>query len=207
MGPANGESDVPLPVPYSLDEADGIVAASCDAVAAVVALEFALEDTELTLTGVSIGSVFVVVEVPTDEPVVVSVVDDGGETPAARLFEPLDALEGAAVAILVCAVDVCVAEEADVALAAGVALVAALPVPPVLDDAEPFAPDVPAALEVEPAPADELPVVPDVPPDVPALLLPIEPLPLPDAELPAADEPPPEVPEPPVLLVLAEVPA
>ncbi len=52
----NGDRDVPLPVPYSLDEADGRVAASSDAVSAVVVeLLFVVDDTEPAVTDVSTG--------------------------------------------------------------------------------------------------------------------------------------------------------
>jgi hypothetical protein len=80
--PVNGDIEVPAPVPYSLDDADGIVAASWEAVAAVVeALPLELEVTELTLTGVSIGKVDVFVEPP--DAAVDSVLDAGWLTPDA----------------------------------------------------------------------------------------------------------------------------
>jgi hypothetical protein len=79
----NGESDVPLPVPYSLEAADGRFAASSDAVSVVVVeLLFVVDATELTLTGVSIGWVIEVLEVTVD------VV--GGVTPEERPFAPVD---------------------------------------------------------------------------------------------------------------------
>jgi hypothetical protein len=56
MGPVNGDSDVPLPVPYSLEDADGRFAASSDTDSVLVdELLFVVDDTELTLTGESIG--------------------------------------------------------------------------------------------------------------------------------------------------------
>jgi hypothetical protein len=63
--PTKGDIEVPEPVPYSLDEAEGSVAASSEAASAVVeAPLFADDDTELTLTGVSIGKLAVFVLAP-----------------------------------------------------------------------------------------------------------------------------------------------
>ncbi len=71
--PTNGDIEVPLPLPYSLDEADGMFAASCDTAAVdVEELLFVVDDTDCTLIGVSTGK-FVVpaaVVVPPPPPLV-----------------------------------------------------------------------------------------------------------------------------------------
>jgi len=55
--PTNGESDVPAPVPYSLDDAEGRFAASCETVDGDVdVLLFVFDETELTFTDVSSGT-------------------------------------------------------------------------------------------------------------------------------------------------------
>ena len=214
-GPTNGESDVPLPVPYSLDDADGMLSASCEAVAAVVpVLLFVVDDTELTFTEVSTGSVWLEVDVfdePEAEPLDVDGVTPDDNPAPALVFT------GAGVAAVNGADDACATIDvevddddvpADGAAEEAVpgAAVAAEPAA-LLDDDVPFALEAPAAPVVEPVEVDE-PLVALEPDEelVPPLLAPADALALVPVEAVPA-EPPPVLPVPPVPVVLAVVPA
>jgi hypothetical protein len=62
--PTNGDIDVPPPLPYSLDAADGIFPASAETDAVELdELLFAVDDTALTFTGVSTGKFVVPPEI------------------------------------------------------------------------------------------------------------------------------------------------
>ncbi len=172
---------MPAPVPYSLDDAEGIVAASSEAVdALVVDAAFADDDvTELTDCAVSIGKA----PVPDDAPpaadvstLVVEVV-----TPDERPDAPV--LRGAGVG----AAALLVVAELAVALVSGAALAT-------LEADVPEPPDEVADDEV---PADDAPVA-----DVPAALLPL----VPALEVPAPAALALDDPVPPVAVVLADAP-
>jgi hypothetical protein len=218
--PRNGESDVPLPVPYSLDDAEGSVAASCDAVVADVAAAFDVDETELTSTGVSTGTV-----AEADWPAVDDVVDDVAETPeeypaalvaltagAVAEVEATPALEPVVAFVpLVAAGDVAPGDGAAVACEPAVSefevdeppvpfVAATVPLPEAVPDAA-----VPAVAAV-PVPAAAVPA----PPVPVAAVAPVAaPAAVPEpalAALPALPAlPPDDVPEPPVAVVLVEV--
>ena len=86
--PRYGESDVPLPLPYSLDDAEGMVEASDEVVAGeVVVAPLVVEATELTCTGVSTPTLALALWPPASVVVLLtgeSVVDC--EIPEARPF-------------------------------------------------------------------------------------------------------------------------
>lgn len=207
----NGESDVPPPVPYSLDVADGMVAASCDAVSAVVVEVEVLEElTDPTLTAVSTGSD----ALPLALPVVVLVLEPvsaDAATPAERPFAPVDVAAGVAAEATVAALAVAIDAGVVTLIAAAGVDIAEMPAveppplaapleapPPALVEVAEFEallapPLVPVPVEVEPVDAD--PVLP-VPVDAP--LAPLAP------EAPDDDD---DEPLPPVPDVLALVPA
>ena len=72
--PTKGDIEVPAPFPYSLDDADGMFAASADtAEVDVEEVLFVVEETELTFIGASTGKF---VELPPIEPAAPPPVED-----------------------------------------------------------------------------------------------------------------------------------
>jgi hypothetical protein len=221
---------VPAPVPYSLDDAEGIVAASSEAVdALVVDAAFADDDvTEPTDCAVSTGNVPVpVVDAPPAEDVSAPVVVEAA-TPDERPEAPV--LSGAGVvaaALPVVDVEVDVDAVAPMVEALAVAIVpvaVALVSGAALAALEATDPEPPEELVDDDIPADEPPLA-----DVPAALLPVVPaldVPAPAAlalPVPVIDAPPvagepvdpldpkpedaePDDPAPPVAVVLADAP-
>ncbi len=221
---------MPAPVPYSLEDAEGRVEASCEIVAGDVdELLLVADETELTLTDVSIGRFAAALDDPVVDEVAFDVELEGVTPPAKIPFVPVLAFPVAALP--------------EVALpAADVTPPAApeVPVPADVDDV-PVVADVVDEVPPEAAPAAagaeaivlglvvaelELPdaldggmtvdaempapdaLVPD--PSVPEAAAPEDeppPAEAPPAAAPLADEPPPVVPAPPVAVVVADVPA